>query len=68
MQSFTKIEIEWIATALEERAEQYKTMFCGDEKSSLKSLCNLRAEQMTDCAKKLRRSIDTADKRIEIKY
>lgn len=68
MQSFTKIEIEWIASALEDRAEQYKTMFCGDEQSSLKSLCNLRAEQLTACAEKMRKAIDTTDKRIEIKY
>lgn len=68
MQAFTKIEIEWIATTLEERAEQYKTMFCGDERSSLKSLCNLRAEQLTACAEKMRKAVDNTDKRIEIKY
>ncbi len=71
MQSFTKIEIVWIADALDDRADWLRDFVTSHENEMIASTCmaaRLRADQLAAAAEKLRKAVENGNKRIEIKY
>lgn len=69
MQTFTKIEIEWISYMLRETSREIKDAIGNDELASwMTPMWNLRAEQYASLADRLDAALRDGDKRIAIKY
>lgn len=67
MQSFTKIEISWIAGELERQAKLMKQQSTDAPDKAFAKLYRLRSEQYIDISNRIRKALKQGDKRIEIK-
>ena len=67
MQSFTKIEISWIAVELEELSKALKQQAPKTADQAVGKIFQLRSEQYADISRRLRDAVEKGDKRIEIK-
>lgn len=66
MQEFTRIEIGWIADAVNIAREYYEIRTRSTD-SAERAFANLRMEQLERCEEKLRQTIKGGSKRIAIK-
>ena len=69
MQTFAKIEIEWISHMLKKAVAEIRNELGEDDASAwMFPMWNLRAEQYTSLADRLDAALRDGDKRIAIKY
>lgn len=67
MQTFTKIEISWIAAELEKQAKILEQQAADTSNTAFAALCRLRYEQYIDISNRLREALKKGSKRIKIK-
>lgn len=67
MQSFTKIEISWMAVEFEKLSRTLKQQASETSDRQFAKMYQLRSEQYTDISRRLRAALKEGSKRIEIK-
>lgn len=68
MQTFTKIEIQWLIQAINHQIEALEEIIRKDQGVISTGLCNLRREELFAMKDKLETALKNNEKRIEITY
>ena len=67
MQTFTKIEISWIAVEFDKLAKEHENQSKETTDREFAKMHQLRSEQYADISRRLRLALKEGNKRIEIK-
>lgn len=68
MQSFTRIEVQWVMLAINHYIAELEETMAKEKSAAAEGLCGLRRSHLLDIHSKLEAALENHEKRIEITY